>query len=606
MGLLAQVPYSNPVKYDILFKNPITMETVDKYSMFDFDKNTFGLIDYQVSNPFGEISQAYFEFDDKKKDLDLNILRKGLTVIVQGSKDKSVLPIHNYFHGFVEKTEMVENSYNGSLKYRFFCSGGMKKIYNSIGSYIVNPQYKNTRAGFANIDLKNEKYSIKNHLLKIFNDKDILVSKLGYNLQQRGRFDLSLISDKLKEIYPSMYKPYMRVTDIINELANFAGCIWGVNEYNQVYFHHMQDLTLGHVLKTFESPNDNPETTAIIQDPELILKSSIDSNDGYFDINFGFVQRSDIYDMGGDVVNFATTFNKDLACRAKAGTSRFRNLVLALMRVGAGTDANKPRNAFVTGHIANDDNGKPGDKIVAEFRYPVLDIPESPTLVTVEMAAKPNDIEVNAYYWIILHERGNSELNTVRWYHDADIDVNYTDHYSAFRHIPGGRTNDKEAEVPIGWVVSQNGPLFNFAFVNFSSVPTVAYNPFTRNDSFGISPVETVTVVQWIKDHYSMNKFLNVMSYTGSEEPIFLSFEQVSIPNIPIRSGYTALFFSNQIAKKEKGGILGTPTNVSYKITGINEDDAGPVGNTLCKVDFAGYHSQLDYKDDLSDEDPDF
>jgi hypothetical protein len=605
-GLLSSIPYSNPVRYEIIFKNPLTMETVETYDMHNFHQNTFGLIDLQIANPFGEISSSYIEFDDKKKDIDLNVLRKGLLVIIQGSKDKSTLPIHNYFHGFVEKSEMVENLRNGSLKYRFFNSGNMKKIYNTIGSYIVNPQYKNTRTGFANIDLKNEKYSIYNHLIKIFTDKDILVSKLGYNLQERGNFDLTLISDKLKEIYPSMYKPYMRVTDIINELANFAGCIWGVNEYNQVYFHHMQDLTLGHVLKTYESPNDNPNTTSIIQDDEAILRSSIDSNDGYYDINFGFVQRSDIYDMGGDVVNFASTWNKDLCVRVKAGTSRFRNLVLALMRVGAGTDANKPRNAFVSGHIANDDNGRPGDKIVASFRYPILDIPESPTLVTVEMSSKPNDIEVNSFYWIVLHERGNSELNTVRWYHDADIDVKYTDHYSGFRHIPGGRTNDQEAEIPVGWVVSSNGPVFNYAFVNFSTIPTVAYNPFTRNEAYGISPVETVTVVPWIKDHYSMNKFLNVMAFTGSEEPIFLQFEKCSIPNIPLRSGYTSLLYTNEIAKRERGGILGTTTNVSYKLTGINEEDAGPIGNTLCNIQFAGYFSQLDYKEDLNDEDPDF
>jgi hypothetical protein len=604
-GLLNSVPYSKPVRYEIKFVHPITFETVEKYDMWNFGSNPFGLIDLQMNKPFGEIHTAYIEFDDKRKNLDLSILRKGLDVIVQGSKDKALLPIHNYFHGFLEKTQAVE-SQAGHLKYRFYCSGGMKKIYNSIGSYIVNPQYKNTKQGFANIDLKNEKYSIYNHLIKLFTDKDVLVSKLGYTLQERGNFDLSLISDKLKEIYPSMYKPYTRITDIINELANFAGCIWGVNEYNQVYFHHMQDLTLGHVLKTYESPNDNPDTTAIIQDPEVILTSSIDSNDGYFDINFGFVQKSDIYDVGGDVINYATTFNRDLSVRVKAGTSRFRNLVLTLMRVGAGTDANKPRNAFVTGHIANDDGGKPGDKIVASFRYPVLDIPESPTLVTVEMSSKPNDIEVNSYYWLVLHERGNSETNTVRWYHDADINVDYIDHYSGFRVVEGGRTNEKEAEIPIGWVVSQNGPIFSYAFVNFSTIPTIAYNPISRNAAMNRFPIETVTFINWIKDHYSMNKFLNVMSFTGSEEPIFLQFEKVSIPNIPIQSGYTSMFYSNTIAPKSNGGIMGTPTNVSYALTGTNEEDAGPIGNTLCKVDFAGYVSSLDFNDDPEDPDPDF
>ena len=165
--------------------------------MFNFGNNPFGLIDLQMNKPFGEIHTAYLEFDDPHKYLDLNVLRKGLDVIIQGSKDKTLLPTNNYFHGFLEKTQMVE-SQAGHLKYRFNCSGGLKKIYNSIGSDIVNPQYKNTRQGFANIDLKNEKYSIYNHLIKLFTDKDVLVSKLGYTLQQRGNFDLSKISDKLK------------------------------------------------------------------------------------------------------------------------------------------------------------------------------------------------------------------------------------------------------------------------------------------------------------------------------------------------------------------------------------------------------------------------
>jgi hypothetical protein len=66
------------------------------------------------------------------------------------------------------------------------------------------------------------------------------------------------------------------------------------------------------------------------------------------------------------------------------------------------------------------------------------------------------------------------------------------------------------------------------------------------------------------------------------------------------------MFYSNAIAPKSMGGIMGTPTNVSYALTGTNEEDAGPIGNTLCKVDFAGYVSSLDFNDDPEDPDPDF
>ena len=66
------------------------------------------------------------------------------------------------------------------------------------------------------------------------------------------------------------------------------------------------------------------------------------------------------------------------------------------------------------------------------------------------------------------------------------------------------------------------------------------------------------------------------------------------------------MFYSNYISTKDKGGILGTPTNVNYTLTGLNEDDAEPIGNTLCSVDFAGYASSLDFNDDPTDPDSDF
>lgn len=605
MGLLSDPLYSKPTKYEILFQDPITLEQVSKYDMFDFESNSYGLIDLEFDDPFGEIPFARMVFDDPENNIDLNQIRKGQTVIIQGTKDKSQLPLYNYFYGFLERVRESEDIM-GNMTYEFQCSGNLKILYNSIGNYIVNPNYKNVRKGFANLDLQNEQYSIYNHLLKILTNKDILPSNLGYTLQERGNFDLSLLNEELKEIYPSMYKPYTRITDIINELANYTGSIWGVNPYNQVYFHHMQERTLGHILQYYEDEFDNPDRVSIIQDWGITRTSSIDSNDGYFDINFGFVKQSNIYEMGGDMVNYATTYNKDLCVRVKAGTSRFRNLILGIMRVGSGTDANKPRNAFITGHIANDNNGQPGDKIVAKFKHPILEVPESPTLVTMSIKTEPEDINVNEFYWIILHERGDGEDNCIRWYHDSDRQDSYTDRYVGMRVVEGGRNDFTEAYIPDGWALSVHGPTFSYAFANYATIPNVSLNAFTRNTAQNRAPVETVTTIDWIRDPYSMNKFLNLMSFAGSEEPVFFEFERCSIPNNPLRSGYTALLYTNKIAPYSKGGVMGTMTNIRHQWTGTDDEDAGPMGNTLCSVDFVGYFSQLDYKDDLLDPDDDY
>ena len=54
-------------------------------------------------------------------------------------------------------------------------------------------------------------------------------------------------------------------------------------------------------------------------------------------------------------------------------------------------------------------------------------------------------------------------------------------------------------------------------------------------------------------------------------------------------------------------GVVGTITNVGYKITGANTSDpSGPYGNTLCSVDFVAYFDQLDTKTDPIDSDEDY
>ena len=104
-----------------------------------------------------------------------------------------------------------------------------------------------------------------------------------------------------------------------------------------------------------------------------------------------------------------------------------------------------------------------------------------------------------------------------------------------------------------------------------------------------------------------MQKFLNLMSFSGSVEPVTLQFDKVTIPNIPIRSGYTAQLITKHIAPRNRGGIVGTITNVGYKITGANTSDpSGPYGNTLCSVDFVAYFDQLDTKTDPIDSDEDY
>lgn len=604
MAVLDRI-YKKPVAYELTIKDSETFETKETYSMIDIDDNQFGLVDMSFNNPYGQIPAAYFEFHDPENNIDLDKIRKGDIVIVQGTKDPDLFPTYNFSYTKIQKIHEIE-SIEGNMFYGFDCAGTAKIIYDSVATFVKKPQYKNLRQGFANIDTKNDKYSIYNHLIDFFTNKNYLPSNFGYTLQERGGFDISEISDKIKEIYPAISKVYQKASDIINEFADIAGCVWGVDEYNKVYFRHINDKTLGHILKTYPEKTDDDNVTAMVLDRQLRKTSSIDSNDGYFDVAFGFVNQAEIYDVGGDVKNYSSTYDKDLCVRVKAGTSRFRNLTLGMRRNGPGTDANDPTRAFMTGHIANDDNGKIGGNIVAKFWHPILEIPENPANISVSITTEPADIDVNAYYWIIVHRKGNSTNNCLDWMHDNDINSAYTDHWSGYRPR-NVYTTSEEIHVPVGWIVTNKGPIYSYAFANYSNIPNIAFNPFGYSRGIKRAPVEVVYNVNFIKDVFTMQKFLNLTSFTGNQEPITLQLARVHIPNIPVRSGYTGHLITQKVAPKATGGILGTITNVAYKMTGRNEDDfSGPKGSNLCAVDFVGYFSPLDYKADYEDSDEDY
>lgn len=581
--------YRKPVKYKISILDSETLEQVEQYNMFTPDKNVYGLVDLAYSNPYGSISQHYMEFHDPKNEMNIeNNFRHGNIVLIQGSKDLSLFPLYNFGYGKIERITEKE-SVEGNMYYGFDIAGSAKIIYDSIGTYVRPPQYKNLKKGFANVDVKNEEYSIYNHLQRIFLTKEVLQSNIGYNLQERGNFDLAGISEKVKEVYPSISKVYQKISAIIDEFADISGCVWGVDEYNQVYFRRINDLSLGHVLKTYRNKLDDDNVTALVLDSPITRVTSTDSADGYYDVAFGFVQQSNIYDVGGNIVNYTSTYDKDICVKVKAGTSRFRNLTITVMRVGAGTDANDPSQAFLTGHIANDEDGRVGSTPVAHFWHPILEVPDKPTALSVAITTEPIDINVNDYYWIILHKKGNSQNNCLRWYHDNDIKDEYTDHWSGTRPV-FARQNIQESWHNAGWQIYSHGPIYSYAFANYSRIPNIAYNPFGYNGGVKRAPVEVVYHINWIKDVYTMQKFLNLSSFTGSQQPITMQFSRVMIPNIPIRSGFTGQLITKGIAREEDGGMIGTITNVSGRMAGINDDDlSGPMGSNLCAVDFVSY-----------------
>jgi hypothetical protein len=117
-------------------------------------------------------------------------------------------------------------------------------------------------------------------------------------------------------------------------------------------------------------------------------------------------------------------------------SAAFRDLTMILSKTGAGTDAPDPNIATLDGMIVLDkypENIQTGyhypasgaENILATFSTPIKDIDENPEPISkIKLSYKrpSSSIPFNKPAWLILLERGNSENNTIRWWHDDNFD----------------------------------------------------------------------------------------------------------------------------------------------------------------------------------------
>ena len=94
-------------------------------------------------------------------------------------------------------------------------------------------------------------------------------SNFDYTSQECDRFSLDEIDQKIKQVFPSKAKSYNYASDLTNELADYTGCVRGVDEYNKVYFRRINDKTLGHSLKSYKESIDDTNLTGFILDLKI-------------------------------------------------------------------------------------------------------------------------------------------------------------------------------------------------------------------------------------------------------------------------------------------------------------------------------------------------
>jgi hypothetical protein len=104
-----------------------------------------------------------------------------------------------------------------------------------------------------------------------------------------------------------------------------------------------------------------------------------------------------------------------------------------------------------------------------------------------------------------LFEVGNSEENTLRWYHDGDVGREIKKLPNAIKPLPSGRTTSIESDRfdPDEWRVGWTGPTFSYIFQSKDSHELAMRNP-AASQRWGRRDARVSSLQQGVSDSGSM------------------------------------------------------------------------------------------------------
>lgn len=583
--------YVKPMKFYIELWSPEEDILYGTYNAFQSDQRDFALTDLNMDLVGQGISALGVTIDDSlEKNLDLNNINNGM--VVKAKWGKSEEELKNCFWGICDGRGV--RSYGDSLKINLQCRG-----FKVVPSYtIMNFQFvappESLKPAVLFAKTVNPDYAANNIVRKIFERLDFmplgdttLADRFGPGL------DLSGILETVNDFIADVRNPLVPVSQFFDIIANMTGGSWDMDENKKFHLYYPLARHSGIIIKDTPEDTDHGDSVSYVLDT-IAYNDSIRAEDGFTN-RFISIANQIAVAPGGQSQGFAFTslFNKFLGQIMIPGSPQFENLSFLLSKVNAGTDANRPRDSKLHGYVVLDKNFTPTGELVGEFSIPIIDIPDTPTALSpLNFNKKVKTIQINQPHWVILEEKGDSENNTIRWWHDDDPTTpSTTDNlrYSAIQPRPKGFSDgDKRSDT--GWYIFPQGPKFTFASTTTSQIMVEASNTSSIKQWTPKRAVETRIDVPFLNTVESLRHYLSLMvQMTGKK---IRSYEQMlcTIPN--------KLFAPNTSVQvvSTKNRSLAFTKNVQAQVGRINvalvSNDYSE-GVTECLVELRGYVSPI-------------
>lgn len=556
---------------------------VDDYSTKETSilKNT----SLSISNGINKTGQLELKFRDQFGYYDSGAIYKGCRIKVKAKK-KHQQDYVNLFSGVIVSDELEESTRRRNL-YTITANSTRHLLTHTAVNYSRRIGFQNMKEGELNLMNDDPNFYIGNMIYDAMNDRSILINDNGMSLAERLKITLNGIDRSIPLTIPGL--EYVGNADeFVSQFQELGGLQLGIDEDDDMFARYPIYKSAGHILTLDDRLGDDYDPSISMIALEPISRSTSIEPSNYAEVAIGKAFDNAVLVNNSAINNSLSLFNKDIGQQIDLRTTKLQHLTFILSKTGAGTNSADPENTNLVGYITTDYMNTVGQDIIAEFSIPLRYIKETARPINVNVKFKgTGEVDVTKKYWIIIQSIGDSEDNTVYWWNDGGKAKDQgAQTFAAIRDIPFGRGASKHF-VPTGWRVIVNGPVFTHTFTTTTPILHIAKGITAKTNYQDPAPIEVIQSPSGVIDSKTMEQYLGLFIEYSSRIIIQYDFPKVSIPNNPMRVGYSLLYYDS-FGRENQVNI----TDIDYEFTA---GDGTPFGASSYKLSGIGYDISKEY-----------
>lgn len=540
-----------------------------------------------------------FKIRDNERTIDRTKVGNACKVLISIAKN-SYGPWRNISSGFVEQMKVQRDKLNG-LRYSF---GG----YGSgiiIQETLTNFKKTATRLslGSAEADPNDHTMQVKNLMKSLLSDTDHLISSLT-SIQEKGNFDLSLISEDLDTFIPLISIKDQPVASGMNFLSERDGSIWGVNAYDQVWAWYPGSSHSGVIVKTFKPSeklldrNYSPSyffgpwdyTVPIDQDSfgnVLISYAGTPSKAGSNSTVIGSTMGTG----GGGNPSGTPLGTTEVAQQINVTTPGISKISVMLQKIGP--LKSKFVNGVIYGDIAGQD--RPNlNNIYATFQLDISRLVIGvPTPVFSTQVSRIGFLLPGTKCWISLQYVGpRNDAETVMWLHSGNqtIATENTGLKYGTRDVAASTTTAITGEGPVPFTIASDR-IYTFATFYDTKTKVIVRDPVSI---LRYGEVERFIDVSWTTDFKTINDLLFLMLNTTAKPSMNYNVEKVSIPDSPFQAGKLVTTIDDISGIGEGTGTTALINSMGYDFNAYDLEFG--IGTYFCDLGISGLYDWLTFE----------